>query len=54
MPYKSSRQRRYLKSQKPEVAKKFDAHEKQKATVKALRGGGFKSNQSRSPTGSVG
>lgn len=34
MPYQSSKQRAYLKSQKPEVAKKFDKHEPKKKPAK--------------------
>ena len=34
MPFKSAKQRRYLYSQKPEVAKKFAKHEKKTAKRK--------------------
>lgn len=34
MPYKSEKQRRYLKANKPDVAKKFDAHSKKKKAKK--------------------
>jgi len=40
MPFVSDKQRKFLYSQKPEVAKKFAAHEKlnkQKAIAKKLR-----------------
>lgn len=44
MPYKSEKQRKYLHSQKPEVAKKFDKHgTKGRAlpakTAKPIKGG---------------
>jgi len=34
MPYKSEKQRKYLKANKPEVAKKFDKHSKKKGKKK--------------------
>ena len=37
MPFKSESQRKYLWSQKPEVARKFASHGKEKAYAKAIR-----------------
>lgn len=37
MPFKSPEQRKYLYSQKPEVAKKFAKHEKPDALDRAMR-----------------
>lgn len=37
MPYKSDKQRRYLKAVKPDVAKKFDKHESKKPKKKATK-----------------
>ncbi len=39
MPYKSEKQRKYLKSQKPDVAKKFDKHEGKAAKKAAPKKG---------------
>lgn len=39
MPYKSEKQRRYLKAVKPDVAKKFDAHGKKKPKKKGKKRG---------------
>lgn len=40
MPFKSAKQRRYLYSQKPEVAKKFAADSAKKGKILKLKGGG--------------
>ena len=52
MPFKSEKQRRYLYSQKPEVAKKFAVDSAKKGKIIKLRGGGMdmgnKSNQAQS------
>lgn len=40
MPFKSDKQRRYLYSQKPEVARKFAKHSKEKSLANAVRKGG--------------
>jgi hypothetical protein len=36
-PFKSSKQKRWMYANKPEMAKKWSDEEKRKATVKALR-----------------
>jgi len=52
MPFKSEKQRRYLYSQKPEVAKKFAVDSAKKGKIIKLKGGGMdmgnKSNQAQS------
>ena len=40
MPFKSEKQRRYLYSQKPEVAKKFAVDSAKKGKIIKLKGGG--------------
>ena len=56
MPFKSEKQRKYLHANEPELAqsweRKYGGMKKQKDTAKAIRKGGFKSNQSKSKTGS--
>ena len=47
MPFKSDKQRKYLYSQKPEVAKKYANHSKGSMYARALRGG----SQTQSTTG---